>query len=39
MRFIGNKEPIVNEIKDLLKEEGLLNKKLKFRFLSILILN
>src|SRR3989344_4038165 len=29
MRFIGNKEPIVNEIKDLLKEEGLLNKKLK----------
>ena len=29
MRFIGNKEPIVNEIKNLLKEEGLLNKKLK----------
>lgn len=30
MRFIGNKEPIVSEIKDLLKEEGLLNKNLKF---------
>lgn len=27
MRFIGNKEPIVCEIKDLLSEEGLLNKK------------
>src|SRR3989344_4015319 len=27
MRFIGNKEPIVNEIKDLLDKEGLLNKK------------
>lgn len=27
MRFIGNKEPIVNGIKDLLEKEGLLNKK------------
>lgn len=27
MRFIGNKEPIVNEIKDLLDKEGLLSKK------------
>ena len=27
MRFIGNKEPFVNEIKDLLDKEGLLGKK------------
>lgn len=30
MRFIGNKELIVTEIKDLLDKKGLLNKDLKF---------
>ena len=31
MRFIGNKEPIVSEIKKLLEEEGLLNNRRKLR--------
>ena len=31
MRFIGNKEPIVNEIRDLLDKEGLLNKKRRLK--------
>lgn len=31
MRFIGNKEPIVNEIKNILEKEGLLNIKSKLK--------
>lgn len=31
MRFIGNKEPIVNEIKNILDKEGLINKNKKLK--------